>query len=84
MHRVERLEMQYLIALQRLIVLYAADHREVDGVLVFRARGQRGPKNNLIRGDVIYAEWIAQRQLGQGAGLVRAQHVHARQFLDRR
>ena len=36
MYRIERLEMEHLIALQRLIVLHAADHGQVDGVLVFR------------------------------------------------
>ena len=38
----------------------------------------------MLGGDIVHAERIAQRQLvlGQGAGLVRAQHVHARQFLD--
>ena len=38
----------------------------------------------MLGGDIIHAERIAQCQfvLGQGAGLVRAQHVHARQFLD--
>ena len=86
MHRIERLEVDHLIALQGLIVLHAADHGQVDGVLVFRARGQRGAEDDLVGRDTVDAERIAQRQLvlGQGAGLVRAQHVHAGQFLDGR
>ena len=86
MHRVERLEMDHLIALQGLIVLQAADHGQVDGVLVFRTRSQRGAEDDLVGRDTVDAERIAQRQLvlGQSAGLVRAQHVHARQFLDGR
>ena len=44
MHRIERLEMDYLIALQRLIVLQAADHGEVDSVLVFRPRSERAQR----------------------------------------
>ena len=41
-------------------------------------------EDDLLGGDIVHAERIAQRQLvlGQGAGLVRAQHVHTRQFLD--
>ena len=86
MHRVERLEMDHLIAFQCLIVFQAAQHGQVDGVLIFRARCQRGVEDDLIGRDAVHAERIAQRQLvlGQGAGLVRAQHVHARQFLDGR
>ena len=85
-HRVEGLEMEYLIALQRFIVLHAANHRQVNGVLVFRARSERAVEDGLVRGNTVHGEGIAQGQLvlGQGAGLVRAQHVHARQFLDRR
>ena len=86
MHRVERLEMQHLVTLQRLIVLQAAQHGQVDGVLIVRARRQRGVEDDLIGRDAVHAERIAQRQfvLGQCAGLVRAQHVHACQFLDGR
>ncbi len=41
-------------------------------------------QDDLIGRDVVHAERIAERQfvLGQRAGLVRAQHVDARQFLD--
>ena len=86
MHRVERLEMNHLVAFQGLIVFQAAQHGQVDGVLIVRARRQRGVEDDLIGRDAVHAERIAQRQLvlGQGAGLVRAQHVHARQFLDGR
>ena len=85
-HRVERLEVNHLVALQGLIVFQAAQHGQVDGVLILRARRQRGVEDDLIGGDAVDAERIAQRQLvlGQRAGLVRAQHVHARQFLDGR
>ena len=84
MHRIERLEMDHLIALQSLLVLQAAEHGQIDGVVVVRARRQRGVENDLLGGNIVHAERIAQRQLvlGQGAGLVRAQHVHAGQFLD--
>ena len=42
MHRVERLEMDHLIALQGLIVFQAAEHGQIDGVVIVRARCQRG------------------------------------------
>jgi hypothetical protein len=48
MHRVEGLEVKYLVPLQRLVVLHAADHRQVDGVLVFRTRRECRPENHLI------------------------------------
>ena len=41
MHRVERLEMNHLIALQRLLVFQAAQNGQIDGVVVFRTRRQR-------------------------------------------
>ena len=84
MHRVERLEMNHLISLQCLLVFQSAQHGQINGVVIVRARRQRAIEDDLIGGDIVHAERIAQRQLvlGQGAGLVRAQHVHARQFLD--
>ena len=86
MHRVERLEMDHLVAFQGLIVLQTADHGQVNSVLVFRTRSQRSAEDNLVGRDTVHTERIAQRQLvlGQGAGLIRAQHIHARQFLDGR
>ncbi len=86
MDRVEWLEVDHLVALQGLVVLQASEHGQVDGVLVLRARGQRGAQDDLVGGDAVHAERIAQRQLvlGQRAGLVRAQHVHAGQLLDGR
>jgi hypothetical protein len=41
-------------------------------------------EDDLLSGGVLDAERVAQRQLvlGQGAGLVRAQHVHTCEFLD--
>ena len=79
MHRVEWLEMDYLVAFQGLIVLHTADHSQVDGVFIFRSRSKCGPQDDLLSRDIIHAERIAQRQLvlGQGARLVRAQaHPH--------
>ena len=74
-----------LIGLQRLFVLQAAQDREIDRVVVRRLRSQCAGEDELIGGDRIQTERIAKRQfvLGQGSGLVGAQHVHARQFLDR-
>ena len=50
----------------------------------FRSRGQCAGEDDLVGGDLIQAERIAQRQLvlRQSAGLVGTQHVHAGQFLD--
>ena len=42
MHRIKRLEMKDLIALQCVVVLHSADHGQVDGVLIFRTRSERG------------------------------------------
>jgi hypothetical protein len=49
------------------------------------AREASAPARITCGGDVVDAERVAERQLvlGQGAGLVRAQHVHAGQLLDR-
>jgi len=38
---------KHLATLQFLVILYTADYRQVDGVLVFRARGQSGPENDV-------------------------------------
>ena len=77
--------MKHLVALQGLVIFQAAQHGQVDGVLVVRARCQRRIQNDLLGRDTVHAEWVTQRELvlGQGAGLVRTQHVRARQFLDR-
>ena len=84
MHRVERLEMNHLISLQGLLVFQSAQHGQINGVVIVRARRQRAIEDHLIGGDIVHAEWIAQCQfvLRQGTGLVRAEHVHARQLLD--
>ena len=73
-----------LIGLQRLLVLQAANNREIDRVVVRRLRSQCAGEDELIGGDRIQTERIAERQLvlGEGSSLVGAQHVHARQFLD--
>ena len=54
-------------------------------VSLFSARdASAADKDDLLGGNIIHAERIAQRQLvlGQRAGLVRAQHIHARQFFN--
>ena len=84
MHRIKGLEMDHLITFQRLFVFQSAQNGQINGVVIVRARRQRGIEDDLFGRDIVHAERIAQRQLvlGQGAGLVRAQHIHARQFLD--
>jgi len=54
--------------------------------LIFRTRGERSPQNDLIGRDTVHAERITQRKfvLSECAGLVRAQHIHASQFLNGR
>ena len=58
MHRIERLEMENLVAFQA-VVLYPGDHGQIDRVFVFRARRERGVENDLVAGDAVHAEWIA-------------------------
>ena len=84
MHRVERLEMHHVIALQRILVFQPGENGQINRVVVVRARRQRAIEDDLIGRDPVNCERIAQRQLvlGQRAGLIRAQHVHARQFFD--
>ncbi len=76
--------MQQLIALEGVLVFHATENRQIDGVLVLGARGQSRSEHDLLSGNLIDRERIAERQLvlGQGAGLVRAEHVYARQLLD--
>ncbi len=83
-HRVERLEVGHLKPVQRLIVFQAAENRQIDGVIVIRARRQCGAHDDLLRCNAAQREGLAERQfvLGQGAGLVSAEHVHAGQLLD--
>ena len=85
MHRVERLEMHHLVSLQRILVFQSAQDGQINGVVIVRTRRERAIEDDLLGRDIVHAEWIAQCQLvlGQGARLVRAQHVYARQFLDR-
>jgi len=73
-----------VVRFQCACVLHAAQHGQVDNVLVFRARGQCAGKDDIVRlagGD---GERIAQGELvlGERPGLVGAEHVHARQLLD--
>ena len=53
-HRVERLEVDHLVALQRLVVVQAAEDGQVDGVVVVGARRQRGVEDDLLGGDVVH------------------------------
>jgi hypothetical protein len=83
-HRIEGHEVEYLAALQLLVVLYAAYYRQVDRVLVFGPGGQSGPQDNIPGRNSIYAKRIAQREfvLSQCAGLVGAENINACQFLN--
>ena len=83
-HRVEGFEMGDGVTLQDIGVLEATEHRAVDRVVVVRAGGQRAVQDDGRGRDAVDAERGAQRQrvLGQGAGLVRAEHVDAGEFLD--
>ena len=78
--------MGHPISLERIALFQAAQYGQINDVLVFRARCQGRVEDDFVTGDVVHAERLTQRQpvLGQGTGLVRAQHVHARQFLDGR
>ncbi len=72
MHRVEWLEMDHLITLQRLFAFHASQYGQVDSVLIVRARRQRSIEDDVIGRDAVHAERIAQCQLvlGQSAGFV--------------
>ena len=48
-HRVERLEVNHLVALQGVIAFQAAQNGQVDGVVIVRARGERGVEDHLRR-----------------------------------
>ena len=61
MHRVERLKMSDLIAFQRLIVFQAAQDGQIDGVVIVGARRQRGIEDDLLGGNFVHAERIAER-----------------------
>ena len=84
-HRIERLEVQYLVALQNLVIFHAGQYGQINGVVIVRTRGERAIEDHLIGCDFADTERISERQLvlGQSAGLVGAQHVNARQLLDR-
>ncbi len=76
--------MNHLIILQLLFVFHAAQNSQINRIVVFLARSQRSRQDDLLGGNIIDAERIAQSQfvLRQRAGLIGAEHVHARQFLD--
>ena len=73
-HRIKRQEMDYLILFQRVLVFQSAQNRQINRVVIFGARRQRGGQDNLFGGNFIDAERIAQREfvLRQRAGLVGA------------
>jgi hypothetical protein len=50
-HRIKGLKVEYLVVLQRFIVLHAANQRQINGVLVFRPRGERAIENGLVPGE---------------------------------
>ena len=85
MHRVEGLEVRLLIVLQRIFVFYARQNGQIDGVVIICPGCQRAVQDHLVGLDIFHAERIAQTQLvlRQRAGLIRTQHIHPRQFLDR-
>ena len=58
MHRVERLEMDYLISLQCLFVFQAAQNGQINRVVIFCARRQRAIEDDLLGGDIVHAERI--------------------------
>ena len=62
-------------------MLHAKDRE----IVIRRLRSQCAREDELFGGSRIKAEGIAKRQLvlGEGSGLVGAQDIHARQFLDR-
>ena len=41
----------HLIGLQRLLVFQAAEHSQIDGIVILRPRGQRAVKDDLVGGD---------------------------------
>ena len=69
---VERLKVEDLIAFQGFVVLHAANDCEIDGVFIFRPRGQCGGKNDLVCRDIVHSERNAECQLilRKSAGLV--------------
>ena len=60
---VERLEVLNGVGLRRLVVLQAAEHGQVDDVVVFGARRQGAGEDDFGRFRVVDAERLAQRQL---------------------
>ena len=84
MHRVERLEAGHLVGVEGVIAGKGAEDGQVDGIVVIGARGQRGVEDHLTGSDVTDTERITEGEgvLGQGAGLVGAQHIHTGEFLD--
>lgn len=59
-------------------------HRQIDGVAVLHLGRECGGNEKLVTVRGLHEHGFAQGQavLGQGPGLVRAEDVHARHFLD--
>ena len=82
--RIEGLEMDDLELIQGLVPFEPEADGLVDGVGGVGPRSQGGGEDHLVRRGPGQAEGLAQGQpvLGEGSGLVGAEHVHAGQFLD--
>jgi len=82
--RVERREVVDPIAVQRARFRQRAEHSRIDGVRLVAVRGQRCRQQHALRVGVAERGYPSHRELvlGQGAGLVGAEHVHTRHLLD--
>jgi hypothetical protein len=58
-HGIERPEVDDLAGSERVPVLHAAEHGQVDRVLVLRARGERRGEDDLTCGDPLDRERVA-------------------------
>ena len=73
-HRIERREVNDLVALQSFGILDAFQHGQIDGVVIVGARCERGVEDDLRGRLSFHTERITERQLvlRQGAGFIRA------------
>ena len=55
--------MRDLIGLQRTLVLQAAQHRQIDRVVVLLTRGERAGQDEIVGRDLVEAEGGSERQL---------------------
>src|SRR5262247_436048 len=81
---IEGHEFHLLVGLERRLILQRRDHRGVNGVAILDLRSQGSGQDAILRAFGGKQDWIAERELvlGQGPGLVRAQNVDPRHFLD--